>query len=107
VAGTRPRIQWRVLDGTDDTAAWTPGWLPESDTLRWSLAMALTVEGAVATRSAAYAAADGARFEEGWVAEDDFGDVVRVDAECRANDGTWLPNARAATFAYFEVDHSD
>jgi hypothetical protein len=40
----RPRIQWQELDGSDGQEWWTPGWLPDTDTLRWSLAAALKVE---------------------------------------------------------------
>ena len=95
----RPRIQWRLLDGTDDTVMWTPGWLPESETLRWSLAQSLRIEGVREGWQASYAASDAAEFHEGWVAEDDFGDVIEVDRECRDINGTWLPDAKAATFA--------
>lgn len=41
---SRSRIQWRELDGTDGREWWAPGWLPDSDALRWSLAAALKIE---------------------------------------------------------------
>ena len=96
----RPRIQWRVLDGADDCAVWTLGWLPDTDVLRWSLANSLRIEGVRDGWHASYEASDAARFEEAWIAEDEYGDTVRVDAECKAVDGTWLPDAKSATIAF-------
>lgn len=50
-----------------------------------------------------FEAADGAELEEGWIAETDDGDTVWVDAQCETSDGTWLPNAKTATFAVLDA----
>lgn len=86
----RPRIQWRALDGTDGQEWWTPGWLPDTDTLRWSLAAALKVEAGFLP-GAAHRQVEYISVRESYVSEND--------------DGEWVESgwgAEAATIATLE-----
>jgi hypothetical protein len=73
MAGDRPRIQWRELDGTSGEEWWTQGWLPDSDGLRWSLAAALKVEAGFLP-GAAHRQADYLSIRESYVAENEDGE---------------------------------
>lgn len=75
---SRPRIQWQVLDSEDVEALWTPGWLPDSPTLRYSLADAIRIEGVRHAHSDCYAAAESAQIRDSYVGETDEGDYVET-----------------------------
>lgn len=77
----RSRIQWRVLDSDDDDALFTTGWLPDTLVLRWALVDALRVEGVRHDRSECYEAAENAEVHDGYVTEDEAGDLVEVTSE--------------------------
>lgn len=96
----RPRIQWQQLDGIDAETLWTPGWLPDSPTLRWSLANDLRIESVRDGWQASFTASDAATIYEGWVAEDDGGDYVEVTSDGLVkSDGSRVDDWRPATFA--------
>lgn len=98
----RPRVHWQVLDGTDDLVMWTPGWLADSNVLRWSLANDLRVEGLRDDWHSAHVAADVAAVSEGYVGDDEIGDVVEATPTGYAavgDEAVLLANVRPATFA--------
>lgn len=101
----RPRIQWQLLDGVDAIVMWTPGWLPDTPTLRWSLANDLRLEGVRDGWRESYEFSDAATITEGHVAEDEFGDVVRVDRDGTPfGGGDPLSDVKTATFAQLSTD---
>lgn len=79
---------------------WTPGWLPDTSTLRWSLANDLRIEGVRVGWHDSYEASDAATILEGYVAEDELGDVVEVtQAGVSVRGNEYLGSAGAATLA--------
>lgn len=97
----RPRILWEELDEPAATL-WTPGWLPDTATLRWSLTNSLRVEGTCDGWRDSYAAADSAELVNGYVVETELGDVVEVADASSAGRPT-----RQATLARLRLDEVD
>lgn len=99
----RPRIHWQPVDNADVATWWTPGWLPDTQTLRWSLANDLRIEGVAADWRDAFEVSEAAEFYEGYVAEDEAGDYVYVTPEgCLPNGEEHFTDFAPATFARLE-----
>jgi len=95
----RPRIHWQELDSVEVATWWTPGWLPDTSTLRWSLANDLRVEGVTDGWHKSFEASEAATFYEGYVHEDEEGNFVYTTPEGVLQDGERVRDYRPATFA--------
>lgn len=104
----QPRIQWQVLDVSDVETMWTPGWLPDSSNLRWSLANSLRVEGVREGWFSAFTQSEAIELREGYVAEDEEGNFVEVTPEGVVEaTGDVIDEYRPATFARLEIVSQD
>lgn len=59
---------------------WTAGWLPDSNTLRWSLGASIRVEGVREGWHNSFQASENATLWHSYVGTDEAGDDVEVDA---------------------------
>lgn len=100
----RPRIHWQLVDKAPIETVWTPGWLPDTDTLRWSLANDLRIEGLRDGWHKCFEASNAAVLYEGYVTEDEDGDFVETSPEgVLVGYDVRVQDFRPATFARLDA----